>query len=159
MRILIVIFCIVILATILTILLLQAKRQEFDVNVKIGINGQASETLEFNDLNLKPGESTEYKMKVECSLDGEYEFSFSFSQTEDGKLAPFVNVDIECNGEIKSENLNTLFFSKKQLKFNCGMSRDKAQELVIKYTMPYEVDNDAKNTWSNFNVLFTATYK
>ncbi len=159
LRVLIVSLCVIILVAILLIIFLTGEQENFEKNVTITTDGKVSETLTFEKLDLKPGESVEYTINVKCAVDGEYDVLLEFVQTKNGGISPFVNVDIDYNGNVKSERLDKLFLSAKAVELVCTLSEKEVQQIKIKYTMPYEVENEAEDTWSIFNVVLTATHR
>ncbi len=159
LRFLIISFSLIILTSSLFFFLTTSAHSEFEKNVTLSVNKMTQETLTFSELNLKPGDTVEYTINVKCRVDGKFEVSFDFIEEENGNLAEFVEVEIECDGVKKTENLKTLFLTGKLLRFDCTLSGRETKKIIIRYTMPSEVDNDAKNTWSKFNVVFTAIHK
>ena len=153
----IIVLSVILFVILLVFLFLGMAHEKFERNVTISTDGITSKTLHFSKLNLYPGESVEYTINVSSVLDGEYDVSLNFNQTENGHIAQFVVVEISCGDEVRTERLGVLFNDSESISFKKVPISKEPQRIKVKYTMPYEVGNEAKNTWSKFDIVLEAT--
>lgn len=144
-------FAVAALATGL-VCLTQNAHDNFEKTVTIDRNGTADETFSVAELVLNPSESKEEKVHLACEVEGEFAVSMDFVEKEDGGLKPFVDVTVSVDGrEVYSGTLSALLTDKQVISFTSNITAKQKTTIVVRYTMPEAVGNEAKNTSSLFD--------
>lgn len=126
------------------------------INVDIGRTGASA--VDFDALQINPGESKEYILSIGSELPGDCVMTIDFTETDDGKLKDYVFVVVEANGKVLCDTLlRNLFESEEPLQLDCKMTKTDRFDVKVKYYMPIEVDNSAKNTHSDFMIKITVS--
>ena len=126
------------------------------INVDIGRTGASA--VDFSALQMKPGDSKEYVLSIGSELPGDCTMTIDFAETDDGKLKDFVYVVVEANGEVLCDKLlRDLFEAEEPIEFECKIKKYERYDVKVKYYMPLEVDNSAKNTHSDFMIKITVS--
>lgn len=123
--------------------------------ISIRLEEGKTEELEFEDLCLIPGESTEYVVKIRNYTTDNYDLKLDFIETEERTLKNYLRVKIEADGkQVCDELLCTVF--DKDLNIPIDSREKKTVELHILYYLPYEVGNEAEETEALFKLEITA---
>lgn len=128
--------------------------------VKIDKDGKADETVTVSELTLNPSETKDDVIYLTCEADGEFDVSLEFIEKYDGGLKSFVTVKITSAGNTVYDGmLDALLTDKAPVTFKSGVAKKGKTELVISYSMPESVGNEAKNTSSRFDIHVTVDKK
>lgn len=126
------------------------------INVDIGRTGASA--VDFSALQMKPGDSKEYVLSIGSELPGDCVMTIDFTETDDGKLKDFVYVVVEANGKVLCDKLlRDLFEAEEPIELDCKINKYERFDVKVKYYMPIEVDNSAKNTHSDFMIKITVS--
>lgn len=131
---------------------LQSAKGTFEKEVRIEMNGVTSETLEVEGLSLVPGSETEYTAKLRCQLEGTYDLSLVFVETEPSPLRSFVNVEIEHEGEILKTATLAELLSGSSVEFVCDLRAESYTDLIFRFKMPVDVGDEAKGATADFDI-------
>ena len=124
--------------------------------IKVHIEDQKTETVEFKGLSLIPGDSCEYVIKLTGDRASAYDLAFDFVETEEGTLKEFVWVKILSQEAQICDMLLKDALSKDDLVLPVDFGAGKNTELTIIYYLPHEVGNEAKNAKAIFELRLTA---
>ena len=130
-----------------------------DINLQIG----GRHEVEFTDLDLVPGESVEYDIKLHSEMDVEAFVALEFKRIDDipegvAKLEDYAYARITMGEEILCDTLiSELLNSGSTINFECEIGADDHCDLKITYYMPDEVGNEAQNAEASFEIVITAT--
>ena len=116
-----------------------------------------TESVEFENLCLLPGQSCEYVIKLKRDSAKEYDLSFDFVETEEKALKNFARVKIISNGELIYDELLAKAFESQNVVLPVDFNDDKNTEITIVYYLPIDVGNEAKNAEAAFELLLTAS--
>ena len=116
-------------------------------------------TLKVPSLKLVPGGEEEYEVGVKCEATGLYEVEISYHERSDGGLKAFVNAFVSLGDEQASEKALAELIGGEPLVFDWTFEEGEAMPLRIRYEMPFDVGNEAKNTSASFDVKIKITKK
>ena len=157
LRILILALCIYALVGIIAFLFIAIAHDDYRKEITIEVDDTPSAVLDMSWLDINPGESFEYVVNLKCRANGDYSVNFSFGENTRGGLEDFVEVELEC-GEISyNGDLSALIDTDRSFTFDCYLSGESKTKILIRYSMPYEVGNDAQGTFADFSVLLTTS--
>ena len=119
------------------------------IEVDLGKGGN----VDFEDLAMLPGESTEYKIKLKGEVEAECDITLKFKEKGDNNtLKNFVYVRIEYEDEVVCDELLADVLDGKRIKLD-GDFRDGKRDIIkITYYMPIEVENEAENAEADFSL-------
>ena len=142
---------------VVAILLLNSLQEahDFEKRVRIDRNGVVTEKLEVNDLTLNPGSKTEYTVKLKCKLEGTYDLSLVFVETEQSPLKDFVNVTVEHKGEVLKTATLAELLSGTSIDLVCDLNSVEYTDLIVRFEMPLDVGNEAKGATADFDIDMT----
>lgn len=120
-------------------------------NTVIEIDGETSKTLKAEISGFYPGKSEEYVIRLTGSGASDYEVSLNFKDDNGGSLKNYLTVTITTADTTVEKPLKEILSTGE---ISLGKN---ATEIHIKYTMPEEVGNEAKETSVTFYIELTAT--
>ena len=127
-------------------------------NVDVYLSEGMTETIQFENLSLVPGESCEYVVKLKGDNAKKYDLSLDFVDTDQEKtLKNFAYVKIIANEEVICDELLADVFENEKIVLPVDFDEKKNTELKIVYYLPIEVGNEAKNAEAFFELLLTAS--
>ncbi len=127
-------------------------------NVDVFLSEGMTETIQFENLSLVPGESCEYVVKLKGDNAKKYDLSLDFVDTDQEKtLKNFAYVKIIANEEVICDELLADAFENEKIVLPVDFDEEKNTELKIVYYLPIEVGNEAKNAEAFFELLLTAS--
>ena len=128
---------------------------DFSKKVVIRNEGEIVKTFEVSDLSLLPSESKEYEIELVSIHEGKFFVTIDYEELEDGGLSEFVSVIIKLDdgNEYYRGYLKDLF--DEELLLDMCFEANVSQKFTITYSMPIEVGNEAKYTYSDFNINIT----
>lgn len=114
------------------------------------------ETVEFADLTLIPGSSSQYTIKIKSDAAVDCVLAMDFVEMEDSPLKDFAYVKIlSDDGIIYDALLADAFGQVLTIPVHFDLLRN--TELTVVYYMPLEVGNEAKNAEAHFELHLTAS--
>lgn len=156
---LIIILSVIIVGGIVLGVFVLTSQDEFTKNITLGEDGSVSEEINVSLVGFYPGHSVEYTINFGSSAAFGYDASISFEADGDCSLAEYIVVDMTLNGQSLNDGTLKDFIDGQDTVFSLENLNDGGAALVIKYTMPSEVGNEAQGTVANFNVVVTAQPK
>lgn len=156
MRIGIVVLSIFILIGILLMLLLPSAEENTNV-IKVKLDSENSELIEFENLNLLPAQQTEYTVVLKKITDSKYDLRIEFCEIEDKNLKNFAYVKIESDGNIIYNELLKDAFESEGIMVPVNFKEKTNTEFNVVYYMPEEVGNEAQNAAARFELKLTAS--
>jgi len=118
-----------------------------------------SETVSVNGLAFLPGESRDYSFKLKCREKGEYQVGLKLIEKADGGLKDFINVTVLLDGNsILTGNLGELMGYSSIVLRDYEFGRESV-DLVITYSMPESVGNEAMGTSVDFDMSLLISEK
>lgn len=129
----------------------QDERNVINVQLQEG----TTETVEFENLGLIPGEECEYVLSLKKGEKNAYDLRLKFVELEEKTLKQFARVKIIFNEEVLHDELLADVFDGDELTVHVDFDSGKKTELKIVYYLPIEVGNEAKNAEAIFELLLT----
>ncbi len=126
-----------------------------DVQATIEIDGDTRETLGVSLTGFYPGRKQEYTLNLVYNVKEEYETTLIFEKTDGGSLENYIKTEIEVAGEQIDSGLLETYLGGETVSFSHRPASSKPVKVVIRYTMPLDVGNEAQKTSVDFNILFT----
>lgn len=130
-----------------------ARQDNYDKDITLSEDGTVQEEMEFSLEGMYPGKSAEYSVHF-GGVAGDFELSLSFRADGDTGLAQYVDAVLELNGEKVAEGRLSELLGGEAV--SLSLSGDESV-LVIRYTMPLEVGNEAQELVADFAVEIEAT--
>ena len=128
------------------------------IDVNIDTKG-SSESIEFESLDLIPGRSVEYTVKLHGEITEDCDITLDF-EDENKKLTlkNYVYAKIIVGEEIVcDELLSNLFEMKEELKLSSKLDRKGTYDISIIYYMPDTVGNEAQSAEADFKLNIAAS--
>ena len=123
---------------------------------------QTSQTVEFREMLIHPGDTLEHTMLITNELEGECDLSIDFNEYKPELLAndlqKYVYVTVKLGDFIWCEN--KLMEDVMGMEFapqRCTLDADEPIELKISYHMPLETGNEAMHTDAFFDVVLNVS--
>ena len=135
------------------ILLTEEERNVIEVQLECG----ETETIEFAELSLVPGEECEYTIKLGRFGADRYDLSLDFVETEDRTLKDFARVRVYADGELVSDELLRDAFENEDIVLPINYATKQNTELTIVYYLPLDVGNAAKRASAVFELRLKAS--
>ncbi len=127
--------------------------------IRVDVEDNGEKIVKFESLNIVPGSSDEYTIKLQTEVASTYQISLDFIEEEDLGLKEFVYVKIQMGNEVLCDKLLKDVFTGEPITFECKMELRKKYDLEVTYYMLESVGNEAKNTQTTFDVVIQATNK
>ena len=143
----------ILLGVALMLWMLSTEDERNVIKLDLGV----TESIEFKDLDLIPGEKCEYTVKLENSGVDKYGLRLKFVETEEKTLKYYARVKILSGGETVCDELLADIFTDKEIVLPVDFKQNKNTELTIVYYLPLDVGNEAKNAEAKFELQLTAT--
>ncbi len=156
-RILILALCVYALLGIILLLYVATAHKDYRKEIILVVDDTPTAVLDMSWLDINPGETFEYTVKLKCKAFGNYSLNFSFGENSRGGLEDFIDVEIKHEDISYKNSLKTLLDSDVIYTFDCYLNKNTATEISITYSMPENVGNDAQNSFSDFSVLLTTS--
>ena len=123
--------------------------------INVDIENGETKSIEFQKLDIVPGETVKYVVKLNTAVDGDYDILFDFNEIEDRSLKNYVYIKVEKNGEVICEELlaDVLEGDGKTYVYTGDISD--GSEINISYSMPEDVGNEAKSAKTSFELRIT----
>ncbi len=147
-----------VLGVVVGVVVMKAHK-DFEKDVTIVLDGETLKSLDVSLTGFYPGMSKEYVIALKCEAEGEYEVSLSFEKKGTGELQNYIQTEIEVDGERVAMSELKSFFDGETAVFDCNLTKSKSVKLVIRYTMPQEVGNEAQGATSDFDLVVSASKK
>ena len=123
----------------------------------ITLEKDQTQTVEFETLELSPGEECEYTISLEKGKTESCEVAFLFEEAGSATIAKYTYVRIEMNGEVLYEQKLSESFSDEAITFGCDFSEQESYEVTVIYYMPKDIGNEAQNAQADFVLNITAS--
>lgn len=123
----------------------------------VDLKGGQTESVEFQDLSLSPGEQSQYTISLKKGEIERYEVSLHFEATGSATIAKYTDVRVEMNGELLCERKLSECFNDEALTFDCDFSDQEKYDVTVIYSMPKDVGNEAQNAQADFVLNITAS--
>lgn len=125
--------------------------------IEVQLENGKTQSVEFENLSLVPGEECEYTVKLEKSRADKYDLNLDFVEIEEKTLKNYARVKIIANGEVVCDELLATVFENEDIVLPVDFGEDKNTELKIVYYLPIEIGNEAKKAEAIFELLLTAS--
>lgn len=135
---------------------------EKEVNViSVQLSDGASAPVEFNDLCLLPGESTEYTICFSSYSSKKYQVKLDFLEDDDKKeyntLKHYVKVRIEVGEKVVCDNILKDVIDGKVIDFPVDVGSGMNTKVKVTYYLPDDVGNEAKGAKADFKLHINAS--
>ena len=156
-RVVLIVACVMLIAgSVLTGYMLLNLDSRNIIDVELDHEGNAF--VEFSTVTISPGESKEYTMEVSSSLPGDCIVTLDFSEIGDGDLKNYMYAVVEVEGVVICDNLLAdIIDSEEPLSTPCRVSKKENFEVKVKYYIPLDVGNEAKNAFADYLLHLTVS--
>ena len=134
-------------------------QDDFTKNITLTGEGAVSEDMDFSLEGFYPGYSAKYTIKFGSAAALGYDAAVSFEEDGDCSLSEYVRVKMTLNGNALAEGTLESFLSGDSTSFTLENLDDGGAILVLEYSMPADVGNEAQGTVANFKLSVTAQAK
>ena len=140
-------------------LMYQTMQASEDPNVTtVNIKNGSTETLEFTDLSLIPGSSSQYDIKLKGNgMTQTCEVVLDFVKKGGKGLEDVAYVKILFEDEVLYEELLATAFETEGITFSVDFSKNKNTDLQIIYYLPETAGNEIKNAEAVFELQISAS--
>lgn len=136
--------------------LLVLKAIDEDV-VKVTLKEGEPAVVEFDDLDLIPGDKIEYTLKVADQINGAFDLELAFNEIAESPLKNYVYAKVEADGEeICDVLLAELLKESKTFTLYCANDGIGSYDIKITYYMMPDVGNEAQEADAKFDLTLTA---
>jgi hypothetical protein len=125
--------------------------------IEVELKDGKTQTIEFENLSLVPGEECEYTIKLEKAGADKCDLNLNFVETEEKTLKNFAHVKIISGDEVICDELLAKVLEDDDIVLPVDFAEDKNTELKIVYYLPVDIGNEAKNAEAVFELLLTAS--
>ena len=127
--------------------------------ISVDLGKPSGDTVNFDDLALLPGHSSEYKIFLGGDVKNDCNVTLKFAESGDKDLKKFVYAKIEYNGKnvYGKDMLLEELFKADAVTFPCELSNGEDHIIKITYYMPVEVSNEAENAEADFVLEIVAS--
>lgn len=132
---------------------------DLEKEIVINSDGKAHDVLEVNSMKLFPSEKKLYDIGLTSKLEGTFHVRLDFNEIEDGGMKEFVDVVIKVGEEEIFEGKLSYLLGDYVVEFDSLIKKTSLTIIEIEYSMSEEVSNEAKNTFSSFNIDLTIERK
>ena len=94
-RILILALCVYALLGIILLLYVATAHKDYRKEIILVVDDTPTAVLDMSWLDINPGETFEYTVKLKCKAFGNYSLNFSFGENSRGGLEDFIDVEIK----------------------------------------------------------------
>ena len=121
-----------------------------------------TETVEFRDMLLHPGETIEHTVSLTNEIEGKCKITIDFNEHKPevyaNELQNYVYVTIVMDGkELCRDVLLKDLFEKKFEPIECKLDSKKPLDIKISYHMPLDVGNEAAQTDAFFDLVIKSS--
>ncbi len=145
-----IIISIILTLTGVVLLATMKDNNELKENTVIEIDGATTKTLKAEIIGLYPGKTEEYVISFAGDNIKDYLITLDFNGDDDGVLKNYIEVEIKTNDSSINKTLNELLEGD-LISLGTGVT-----EIIISYTMPIEVGNEAQGESVVFYVKLDA---
>ena len=143
---------------VMLVVFIDKAHDDFHDSITVTKEGVTEKTLTVSDLMLNPTEKRTYEVSMTCPASGTFDVTLDYTETVNGGLKHFVNVEIYGNEElIYDGNLLELLDTDKIVEFQTELHATNPTVIKFVYEMPYETGNEAQSTYADFDIDVTIT--
>ena len=142
------------------VLHVQSMQQDFVKNITVVENGMVEDKLEMVAHGLNPGTEKVFTVNLGCAegMEGDYQVTIDFAETDESPLKQFVDVEITLNGEaVYTGKLSDLLKEEtQQIAFRTDLSVKSPSKIVFRYSVDESIGNEAMQKNAYFDICITA---
>ena len=142
------------------VLHIQDMQQDFVKNITVVENGMVVDKLEMVAHGLNPGTEKVFTVNLGCAegMEGDYQTTIDFAETDESPLKEFVNVEITLNGKVVYTGMlsDLLKEETQQISFRTDLVAKSPSKIVFRYSVDESIGNEAMDKNAIFDVLITA---
>lgn len=143
----------VIVGIVIGIVLL-TRQSDFDKKVTLTGDGVVQAEMKCSLEGLYPGQSAEYSICFSGAPEEAFALTVAFQPDDAAALSPYIDVELELNGEsVAAESLD------KYLKGDTAevtLPKGEERVLIVRYSMPEEIGNEAQGLAADFVLALEA---
>ena len=140
-------------------MLYYVERRDNVIKVKMDESGMSS--VEFRAINIAPGDTREYLVKLTSELEGPCTLSLDFQELSleepAAPLKEYVYVTVKVNETILCDGLLKDIYDLPAIQMDCTLDGKEPFVFEITYHMPESVGNEAQNAKASFDLALTAS--
>lgn len=126
--------------------------------IQIDIVPDETKEIRFEELYLRPGESSAYTLSLRSELTEEYLLTLRFEDRDTAlTLKEYAYVRVEKDGAVLCDILLAEMFEQQTVELAVDFTDGGINDVKVIYYMPADVGNEAQRTEADFTLLVTAT--
>ena len=125
--------------------------------IRIRVEANKVQIVEFENLALIPGEQCEYTLLLESDTAEECYTLLDFYEIEEKTLKHYAYVKIESGDQVICNELLADVLENDAIRLDVNFDEEKNTTLKITYYLPVEVGNEAQNAEAIFGLKITAS--
>ena len=132
------------------------EQNEFTKKVELAQDGVTQTAWDINIEGLYPTKSVEYSVTFAGKTAESYQVVLSFVPRGTTELSKYLDLDIALNGETIETGKLQEYIEGKTVSLYLKIQKDDPAEVILRYTMPEDVGNEAQNAVADFTVNIEA---
>lgn len=128
-----------------------------DNTFEIKLSKGYTQSIDFSDLNLVPGESKKYDVDLVTTISGESELEFTFEKSGESPLAEFLYFEIKIGDKVLCDTSLNNLLDGHTVRYTADMTIGEPLNVDIRCYMPETVTNEAQGKTANIKLNITAS--
>ena len=116
-----------------------------------------TQSVDFGDMSLIPGESRKYELNLTTTISGERDIEFAFEKLSESALARFVYCEITIGDEVICDKRLDMLTDGRTFTYTTDIKMGAPLKVDVRYYMPSSVTNEAQGTTADIRLNITAT--
>ena len=156
LRTILIVACIMILVGVFVLAWMLMTAEERNV-IRVSLEMGDSKPVVFEALDLVPGDSRGYEIRLVKEGSDKYDLRIDFVETGDGTLKNYARVKIIAHGEAVYDDLLANALESESIVLAVDFKEKQNTEFQVVYYLPPDVGNEAKNAEAKVGLLLTAS--
>lgn len=116
-----------------------------------------SQSVDFGDLELIPGQSKQYDIEVTSRISSKNDIDFSFEKLSDSPLAEYIYCEIKIGDTLLCDTRLDNLLDGRSLPYTTDMKINEPLKVDVRFYMPMNVTNEAQNKTASIRLNINAT--
>ena len=125
--------------------------------LEIKLSNGYTQSVDFGDMSLIPGESRKYELNLTTTISGEKDIEFAFEKFGESELAKFVYWEITIDDKVVCDKRLDMLTDGRSFVYTANTRIGQPLRVDVRYYMPLSVSNDAQGVSADIVLNITAT--